>query len=123
MLKDYAHQIFRVLHLMYEDLKLQKLLFVTEAPKLRKLLFIFALHLHQELNLTAYMAYYVTEDPSLPRHFEEELKHRVEANGPIEHVPRITSWLQEMLAGVPGTKFPVIFSTTRIVCRLYEIMT
>lgn len=33
------------------------------------------------------------------------------------------TWLREVLQGEPTMKFPVLFPTTRVICRLYEILT
>ena len=117
---------------MHEELRLNKILYSVEGPRLRKFLFAMALVLPRErhLNYAAHMVYYATEDPVLTTYFAEEIKARfkgrslLESDQTIEAVPKIFSWIQEILArGESSFKFPVLFSTTRILCRLYEVMT
>jgi hypothetical protein len=121
LLLDHAEQLFRLLHLMMEDLKLQKLR-EGEVRKLRKMLMATALHLIR-VNLTSYLAYYTSEDPSLAIVFANEIKSRPCSSSHTESVPNLTHWLQGMLSGRPESKFPLVFNNTRIVCRLYEVLT
>lgn len=72
-ISDQADHIFKVLHLLYEDLKLHKLLIATEGPKLRRLLFAMALVLSndKQAQFGDYLAYYATEDGHLSQEFAE----------------------------------------------------
>jgi len=78
---------------------------------LRRLLYALALH---KPSRRSYLAYYLTEDPSLTGPQQR-------AGEPIEHVPNIMEWLGDVLEGKETDKFPVLFDNTRVVCRLYEI--
>ena len=59
-IEPHLDEIFDLLHLLYEDLKLKKLLYHTEGVKLRKLLFCWLL-MENKPSRTAYMTYYMTQ--------------------------------------------------------------
>jgi hypothetical protein len=50
-----------VLHLLYEDIKLDRLRFPVEGKKLRRFLLAWLLEDAQSVSKTAYVAYYLTE--------------------------------------------------------------
>lgn len=50
------------MHLLYEDLKLHRLRFVTEGPKLRKWLVALILHMDEPLTKASFLSYYLLED-------------------------------------------------------------
>ena len=61
LLQPYAEKLFQLLHLMYEDLKLQRLRFPSEGRKLRRLLLVWLLEEAYCPQKTAYVAYYLAE--------------------------------------------------------------
>ena len=76
-LQPYADKIFHVLHLLYEDLKLDRLRFPVEGKKLRRLLLAWLMEETYCSNKTAFVSYYLSEsdkeDPQLRVLFQEEL--------------------------------------------------
>jgi hypothetical protein len=103
---------------MHEELKLNKMLYPIEGPKLRRFLFAMALVLPKDrhLNFAAHLTYYATEEPHLMTYFADEIKAKfkgrslLESDKLIEAVPTIFGWIKEMLAsGEPPLKFPVVF--------------
>ena len=119
---------------MYEDIKLNKLLFTTEGSKLRKLLFCWLL-LTNDSSKTAYATYYISEaekhGEDLKQQFRAEIaKHlqqtqlSAQQGAEYEGVPQIFKWIDSHLTrrvAEEGTEsdFPAYFEQTRLVCRLY----
>ena len=77
-LQPYALNIFRVLHLLYEDLKLDRLRYPVEGKKLRRFLLAWLLEESSCPERTAYVSYYLSEadkeDPQLRALFADELR-------------------------------------------------
>ena len=77
-IQPYAEKIFHILHLLYEDLKLDRLRFPVEGKKVRRLLLAWLMEEAYCPQKTAYVAYYLAEadkeDPQLRALFKEELK-------------------------------------------------
>ena len=95
---NHANNIFFVLHLLYEDFKLNQMRDRFESPKLARLLLklIFNLDPYKKF---AYVDYYVKENPSLSEEFSVDLKKFykgdsvIKANVDIEPVPKLYRWL------------------------------
>jgi hypothetical protein len=69
----YFDNIFKVLHLLYEDLKLNKLRDAIEGPKLAKLLLKLALTI-DPYKKAAFIDYYLKEYPILKEDIDIDLK-------------------------------------------------
>ena len=82
LLQPYAEKLFQLLHLMYEDLKLQRLRFPTEGRKLRRLLLVWLLEEAYCPQKTAYVAYYLAEadqdDAQIRSLFQAELRRHAD---------------------------------------------
>jgi hypothetical protein len=99
------NEIFTVLHLMYEDLKLNRLVEV-ESPRLAKLLFRIALAVDPQRK-AGYIEYYVRENKETLGNAtcEGEIKrafkdgHAFREGVEVEPVPRIFKWLEECISG------------------------
>jgi len=123
-----AENLFMALHLLYEDLKLNKL-FTNEEERLAKLVFAFGLNLNP-YKKAAYLSYYLREYPHLQELYKSELqkhfKGEILARDGIEidPVPKIFDWLEDRMKGMPNSliPYPLIFEKSRKVCRLFEIM-
>ena len=94
-----------MLHLLYEDLKLDKLRFPVEGRKIRRLLLACILHGAADFSLpkSAFIAHYLSDaeqgdDLQLRLIFAKELKKhgdllRDGVDKEIEQVPKIMEWL------------------------------
>lgn len=75
--------IFKILHLLYEDLKLNKLREPTECPKLAK--FLVRLILATDpIKKVAYLDYYLSEQPELKTQFDSEIKKHFKGDSIIK---------------------------------------
>ncbi|CDW78298.1 UNKNOWN [Stylonychia lemnae] len=126
----FMNKIFELLHLMYEDLKLNNLRDSTERPKLAKLLLRLAL-LIDPVKKAAFVEYYLKENDFSKSEIDNEVKRYykegslLKKGAEIEPVPKIYKWIEYQLKkqlGMLNFPFSLFFEKTRKIVRLYELL-
>jgi hypothetical protein len=135
-LQSHFTDLFMVLHLMHEDLKLNNLREAVECPKLARLLLRLALAL-EPYKKAAFVEYYINEhrDKGLRRDEVEAMMRKAYRDGnlirdgvEVEPVPKIYRWIEKAMRGTHSQQellahqYPLFFETTRKVVRIYEIL-
>jgi hypothetical protein len=117
-----------VLHLLLEDLKLNKLRSKNETQRMARMLVKLALAMDPHRK-AAYIDYYVRECPNAISREEAEkgLAGRMIRDGvDIEAVPKVFKWVEDLMKGQVGNvgfiQMPIFYEKTRKLVRLYEIM-
>jgi hypothetical protein len=117
-----------VLHLLLEDLKLNKLRSKNETQRMAKMLVKLALAMDAHRK-AAYIEYYIRECPNAISKEEAErgLAGKMIRDGvDIEAVPKVFKWVEDLMKGqvsnVGFIQMPIFYERTRKLVRLYEIM-
>ena len=117
-----------MLHLLLEDLKLNKLRSKNETQRMAKMLVKLALAMDPHRK-AAYVEYYIRESPNAITKEEAEkgLAGKMIREGiDIEAVPKVFKWVEDLMKGqvsnVGFIQMPIFFERTRKLVRLYEIM-
>lgn len=124
---------YSVLHLLYEDLKLNKLRDAFESHRLAQALISLAL-LIEPYKKAAYVEYYIKEEREYIEEVEVMMKRAYKDGAStkegveIEPVPKLVQWLSQALDGgqqhsMLSYPFPLFFEETRKIVRIYEILT
>ena len=130
-LQAHFAELFTVLHLLHEDLKLNTLKETVECPRLARLLVRLALAI-EPYRKAAYVEYYVNEHGAMG---SEERMRKAYRDGnvirdatEVETVPKIYRWIEKAMRGAHSQQdmlahqYPLFFETTRKVVRIYEIL-
>lgn len=105
-LLNHFNTIYQVLHLLYEDLKLNKLRDDVESPVLARFLLKLAVSM-DPYRKAAFIDYYIKEHSGTlcKEEIELEIKkafkdgHAFKEGVDVEHVPQLFKWLEECLRG------------------------
>ena len=128
---SHFNSIFEALHLLYEDLKLNKLRDAVESPKLARLLLKLAIHV-EPYKKAGFIDYYLKENPNHKEEIESELK-KVFKEGlifkegiEVQPVPKLYKWIESTLKNkepkVLDYPYSLFFERSRKIIRIYEIL-
>ena len=117
-----------MLHLLLEDLKLNKLMSVIDTNRLARMLVKLALAIDPHRK-AAYIEYYIKEHSNVITKDEAEksISGKMLRDGvDIEAAPKVLKWIEDLMKGnvtqVGFVKMPLFFERTRKLVRIYEIM-
>lgn len=127
-------QIVLVLHLLYEDLKLQRCHNKYVEPMAE---FLFQLALCLDVTYSPYVEYYVREHPQIASHnfhaYENythttlsSLTPELLLNLKLKSPPDVFLWVSKKLSSTCSAasteSLPIYYEHTRIVCRIFEVL-